>query len=121
MVLSVLIITIFLPKQPRFRYEFEKGGIWKNKDLISPFSFAILKTNPQVNTDKKDALENILPIYSFNEYLFNEIEEAYLNEFDVKWRSNALPEADKPANRQASLKLLKSIYAKDNSFFMVRW
>jgi putative nucleotidyltransferase with HDIG domain len=112
MVLSVLIITIFLPKQPRFRYEFEKGGIWKNKDLISPFSFAILKTNPQVNTDKKDALENILPIYSFNRYLFNAVEEAYLNEFDVKWRSNALPEADKPANRQASLKLLKSIYAK---------
>jgi len=112
MVLSVLIITIFLPKQPRFRYEFEKGGIWKNKDLISPFSFAILKTNPQVNTDKKDALENILPIYSFNEYLFNEIEEAYLNEFDVKWRSSALPEADKPVNKQASLKLLKSIYTK---------
>lgn len=112
MVLSVLIITIFLPKQPRFRYEFEKGGIWKNKDLISPFSFAILKTNPQVNTDKKDALENILPIYSFNRYLFNAVEEAYLNEFDVKWRSNALPEADKPANKQASLRLLKSIYAK---------
>ncbi|HMI01863.1 MAG TPA: HDIG domain-containing protein [Pedobacter sp.] len=112
MVLSVLIITIFLPKQPRFRYEFEKGGIWKNKDLISPFSFAILKTNPQVNTDKKDALENILPIYSFNRYLVNEVEEAYLNEFDVKWRSSALPEADKPANRQTSIKLLKSIYAK---------
>jgi hypothetical protein len=112
MVLAVLIITIFLPKQPRFRYEFEKGGIWKNKDLISPFSFAILKTNPQVNTDKKDALDNILPIYSFNRYLVNEVEEAYLNEFDVKWRSNALPEPDKPANRQASLKLLKSIYAK---------
>jgi putative nucleotidyltransferase with HDIG domain len=112
MVLSVLIITIFLPKQPRFRYEFEKGGVWKNKDLISPFSFAILKTNPQVNTDKKDALENILPIYSSNRYLYNEVEEAYLNEFDVKWRSGALPEADKPANKQASVKLLKSIYAK---------
>jgi putative nucleotidyltransferase with HDIG domain len=112
MVLSVLIITLFLPKQPRFRYEFEKGEIWKNKDLISPFSFAILKTVPQVSTDKKDALDNILPVYSFNKYLVNEVEEAYLNEFDVKWRSSALPETDKPANKQASLKLLKSIYAK---------
>jgi len=112
MILSVLIITIFLPKQPRFRYEFEKGEIWKNKDLISPFSFAILKTNPQVDTDKKDALENILPIYSFNKYLFNSVEEAYSNEFDVKWRSAALPEADKLGNKLASLKLLKAIYVK---------
>ena len=112
MVISVLIITVFLPKQPRFRYEFEKGEIWKNKDLISPFSFAILKTNPQVVTDRKDAIENVLPIYTLNKYLFNEVEEAYSNEFDVKWRSSALPETDKQVNKTASLKLLKSIYDK---------
>jgi len=112
MVLSVLIITTFLPKQPRFRYEFEKGEIWKNKDLISPFNFAILKTNPQVDTDKKDALNNVLPIYTINKYLINDVEEAYLNEFDVKWRSNALPENEKELYRQSSFKLLKSIYDK---------
>jgi putative nucleotidyltransferase with HDIG domain len=112
MVLSVLIITIFLPKQPRFRYEFEKGEVWKNKDLVSPFSFAILKTTPQVSTDKEDALENILPIYTFDKNLINEVEEAYSNEFDVKWRSNALPETDKELNKQQSLKLLTNIYEK---------
>lgn len=112
MVLSVLIITVFLPKQPRFRYEFEKGEVWKNKDLVSPFSFAILKTNPQVNTDKADALENILPIYTYDKNLINGVEEAYVNEFDVKWRSSALPEADKELNKQISLRLLKSIYSK---------
>ncbi|WP_214228065.1 HDIG domain-containing metalloprotein [Pedobacter sp. B4-66] len=112
MVLSVLIITTFLPKQPRFRYEFEKGEIWKNKDLISPFNFAILKTNPQVDTDKKDALNNVLPIYTINKYLINDVEEAYLNEFDVKWRSNALPENEKEMYRESSFKLLKSIYDK---------
>jgi hypothetical protein len=53
MVLTVLLIAFFLPKQPRFRYEFEKGKVWMNKDLISPFSFAILKTDPEVSTDKK--------------------------------------------------------------------
>lgn len=112
MVLSVLIITAFLPKQPRFRYEFEKGEIWKNKDLISPFNFAILKTNPQVDTDKKDALNNVLPIYTINKYLINDVEEAYSNEFDVKWRSNTLPENEKEQYKQASFKLLKSIYDK---------
>ncbi|TKC06390.1 HDIG domain-containing protein [Pedobacter frigoris] len=112
MVLSVLIITIFLPKQPRFRYEFEKGEIWKNKDLISPFSFAILKTSPQVNTDKKDALNNVLPIYTLNNFLINDVEDAYLSEFDVKWKSNAFPENDKAINKQTSFRILKTIYDK---------
>jgi putative nucleotidyltransferase with HDIG domain len=110
MVLSVIIITVFLPKQPRFRYEFEKGTIWKNKDLVSPFSFAILKTNPQVTIDRKDALDNILPIYKYNPDLYQGIEEAYLNEFDVKWRAAGLPEADFAGAKAQSLKLLKFIY-----------
>ncbi|WP_316753364.1 HDIG domain-containing metalloprotein [Pedobacter gandavensis] len=110
MVLSVLIITVFLPKQPRFRYEFEKGEIWKNKDLVSPFSFAILKTTPQVALDKKDALSNVLPIYKMNTELINNVEEAYSNEFDVKWKTNAFPEEEKAAYKAASIKLLETIY-----------
>ncbi|WP_142527213.1 HD family phosphohydrolase [Pedobacter westerhofensis] len=112
MALTVLIITFFLPKQPRFRYEFQKGRIWLNKDLISPFSFAILKTSPQVNTDKKDALENVLPIYRYDRDLFNNVEEAYSNEFDVKWRGNTFPEEGKEFTKATSLRLLKSIYDK---------
>ena len=112
MVLTVLIITFFLPKQPRFRYEFEKGKVWLNKDLISPFSFAILKTNPQVLTDKKDALENVLPIYKYNSDMFNGIEDAYLNEFDVKWKSSDLPEKERQKYKTASLKILSYLYAK---------
>jgi len=112
MALTVLIITFFLPKQPRFRYEFQKGRVWLNKDLISPFSFAILKTGPQVNIDKKDALENVLPIYRYDPNLINSVQEAFANEFDVKWRGNAFPEESKELTKTASLKLLKSIYDK---------
>jgi putative nucleotidyltransferase with HDIG domain len=112
MLLTVLAITIFLPKQPRFRYEFEKGKVWLNKDLVSPFSFAILKTNPQVATDKQDALNHVLPVYKLNKELLNSITEAYTNEFDVKWSSNALPNELRESTKAASLKLLREIYDK---------
>ena len=112
MALTVFIITFFLPKQPRFRYEFQKGKIWLNKDLVSPFSFAILKTNPQVTTDKQDALENVLPIYRYDAELYHGIEEAYSNEFDVKWRGNTFPEPEKQLTKTVSLKILKAIYDK---------
>ncbi|PYF72842.1 hypothetical protein B0O44_105214 [Pedobacter nutrimenti] len=110
--LTVLIITFFLPKQPRFRYEFEKGKVWLNKDLISPFSFAILKTTPQVIIDKKDALDNVLPIYRYNAEMINGIEEAYGNEFDVKWSSNTFPENERQSYKTSSSNLLRALYAK---------
>jgi len=112
MLLTVFIITLFLPKQPRFRYEFQKGKVWLSKDLVSPFSFAILKTNPQVSTDKAEALENVLPIYRYDAELYSNIEEAYLNEFDVKWRGNNFPEDEKLQTKNNSLRLLKLIYEK---------
>jgi putative nucleotidyltransferase with HDIG domain len=112
MVVCVLTITYFLPKQPRFRYEFEKGKTWLNKDLVAPFSFAILKTNPQVSLDKKEALNHVLPIYKYDSDIFKEQSEAFLNEFDVKWKGNAFADNEREANKQAAFKMLQSLYKK---------
>ena len=112
MVVCVLVITLYLPKQPRFRYEFEKGKTWLNKDLISPFSFAILKTAPQLTTDRVEALDNVLPIYKYNSEVFEGQSEAFLNEFDVKWKSNALLATEKEANKQRALAMLGLVYKK---------
>ena len=112
MVVCVLVITLYLPKQPRFRYEFEKGKTWLNKDLISPFSFAILKTTPQLTTDRDEALDNILPIYKYNSDVYEDQSEAFLNEFDVKWKSNALVETDKEATKQRALQMLELVYKR---------
>ncbi|WP_316785466.1 HDIG domain-containing metalloprotein [Pedobacter frigiditerrae] len=112
MVVCVFVITLYLPKQPRFRYEFEKGKVWDNKDLISPFSFAILKTTSQVATDKKEALNNVLPIYKYDVEVFKAQGEAFLNEFDVKWKSNAFAENEKEVNKQNAYKMLQSVYKR---------
>ncbi|MES2653395.1 MAG: HDIG domain-containing metalloprotein [Bacteroidota bacterium] len=112
MVICVLGITLYLPKQPRFRYEFEKGKTWLNKDLISPFSFAILKTTPQLTNDRDEALDNVLPIYKYNGDVFEGQSEAFINEFDVKWKSNALVETEKEVTKQRALAMLVTVYKK---------
>lgn len=112
MVACVLLIILYLPKQPRFRYEFDKGKTWMNRDLVSPFSFAILKTDPQVATDRKDALDNILPIYRYDTDVFKYQGEAFLAEFDVKWKSNAFVEDERDAYRTAAFAMLQRIYGK---------
>ena len=112
MMLSVLVITFFLPKQPRFRYEFEKGKVWLNKDLISPFSFSIFKTTAQIAEDKKGALKNVLPIYKFNNAVYQAQEDSFLDEFDVKWKSNAFDEGSKEMYKNEVLKMLGMLYNK---------
>jgi len=112
MVFAVFIITLFLPKQPRFRYEFEKGKEWMNKDLVSPFPFAILKTSLQISADKRDALKNVLPVYNYDKDVTSGALEGFLNEFDIKWKSAQLDEKDKAGYKSAAYKLLQSIYAK---------
>ncbi|WP_316799829.1 HDIG domain-containing metalloprotein [Pedobacter frigidisoli] len=112
MIFTVFIITLFLPKQPRFRYEFEKNTVWKNKDLISPFSFAILKTNPQVSTDKKNALKDILPVYQYQREVTNNSLEEFSNEFDIKWKSTQLGEKDRMEYKAQAYKILQSVYDK---------
>jgi len=112
MLFTVFVITLFLPKQPRFRYEFEKGKVWMNKDLISPFSFAILKTNPQVSIDKKNALKDVLPVYQYDLSISKNALEAFTNEFDIKWKSTQLDEKDKIRFKAESYRLLDNIYKR---------
>ncbi|MGO1597788.1 MAG: hypothetical protein ACTHW8_14365, partial [Sphingobacterium sp.] len=39
-VITIILICIFLPKQPRFRYEYQKGKPWNHESLTSPYNFA---------------------------------------------------------------------------------
>lgn len=112
MVVCVLAITLYLPKQPRFRYEFEKGKIWLNKDLVSPFSFAILKTSLQLDTDRAEALAGVMPIYKYNKEVQEGRREAFLNELDIKWKSAGLPEPEKERTTHHALTLLDEVYQK---------
>src|SRR5471030_1260647 len=66
MIMSVALIVYSLPKQAKFSYEIEKGRIWNQKDLISPYNFAILKTQQEIDDDHKTALASVTPIYQLD-------------------------------------------------------
>src|SRR5882757_7095226 len=67
MLASVCAIVITLPKQAKFSYDIEKGRIWNQKDLNSPYNFAILKTPTEIREDEKAALASVTPVYQLDE------------------------------------------------------
>jgi membrane-associated HD superfamily phosphohydrolase len=82
MILCVSIVTIFLPKQARFRFEYEKGKTWMQKDLYSPYNFAIQKTSEEIEEDKDEVLNSVLPVYQYDSEISANAIESFNSEFE---------------------------------------
>ena len=108
--LSVFLIILALPKQTKFRYEFEKGRIWTQKDLAAPYNFAILKTSQELEKDQEAVMQNISPVYQLNPNVQLQQQEGYVNDFNLKWPSAGISEKLKLRYLEAGRALLNHVY-----------
>ena len=109
---SICVIVFTLPKQAKFRYEYDRGRIWAQKDLVSPYSFAILKTQQEIDNDRQAALHSVTPIYQLDDDVTTQALEGYKNDFEIKWHDAGLTERQKQTYFNAGETLLKNIYDK---------
>lgn len=96
---SMAVIIYFFPKTARFSYEYKQGYPWTHANLIAPFNFAIYKTAPQLEEDRKAALQKVLPYYRLSLKDKDSLSQAMYARFDKMWK---LKYAD--ASEQDSLK-----------------
>ena len=111
-VASIAVIVFTLPKQAKFRYEYDRGRIWTQKDLVSPYNFAILKTPQEIESDQQAARRSITPIYQLDEDMAAQAVEGYKNDFEIKWHNAGINEKQKQFYLQIGENLLKEIYSK---------
>jgi putative nucleotidyltransferase with HDIG domain len=110
MLVSITVIVYALPKQAKFGYEYEKGRIWNQKDLISPYNFAILKTNQEIEADEKTALAAVTPIYQRNDDVSVQLIEGFKNDLEIKWHTAGINDRFKAKYLQTGENLLKYVY-----------
>jgi putative nucleotidyltransferase with HDIG domain len=110
MLASITLIVYALPKQAKFGYEYEKGRIWNQKDLISPYNFAILKTDAEILADQKTALSGITPIYQLNGGMGSQQIDGFKNDLEVKWHTAGINDRLKNKYLQTGADLLKLAY-----------
>ena len=106
----VLIIALVLPKQARFGFEYEKGKKWMQKDLVSPYNFAIKKTRPEIEKDRKEVLNAVLPVYQDNDDVVLKSLENFKSEFESKWSEFIESESEKRRYQLSGTNLLQKIY-----------
>jgi cyclic-di-AMP phosphodiesterase PgpH len=112
MVASVSVIVFTLPKQAKFSYDIEKGRIWNQKELVSPYNFAILKTSQEIENDQKTALASITPIYQLDEDMGSHEIDGFKNDLEIKWHNAGFNNRQKPNYIAAGTNLLNEIYNK---------
>src|SRR6201996_3289553 len=110
MVVSVFVIVITLPKQAKFLYEIEKGRVWTQNDLVSPYNFAILKTQQEIDNDHRAALASITPIYQLNTDIEQQQLDTFKSAFEIKWHVSGLNDRQKEEYITVGTNLLKNIY-----------
>ncbi|MES2277397.1 MAG: HDIG domain-containing metalloprotein [Bacteroidota bacterium] len=110
MLVSICLIVYTLPRQAKFRYEYEKGRIWNQKDLVSPYNFAILKTTQELAADQEAALRSITPIYQVLPDVADQQLNGYKSDFEIKWHNAGINEKQKERYFLAGYNLLKAIY-----------
>lgn len=97
-IVAAVLLYLILPSEPRFKYEYQKGAPWKHENLVAPFDFAILKTDLEIEAEKREATKEFAPFFVTDTTLAilksNELAEdmASISEDDYPEKSEALDE-----------------------------
>ena len=110
MLASICVIVFALPKQAKFSYDIEKGRIWNQRELISPYNFAILKTQQEIENDEKTALASITPIYQLDDGIGSHQLEGFKSDLEIKWHNAGIKDNKKADYVLVGDNLLKEIY-----------
>lgn len=112
-IIAIILVCIFLPKQPRFRYEFQKGKVWNHENLVSPYNFAILKTPEELNKDRSQILKTVQPIYNLQSNVSKEQIDQFNTDIREKWQiasMDSIPKQELANYQTAGNNLLNYIY-----------
>ncbi|MBO7460875.1 MAG: HDIG domain-containing protein, partial [Bacteroidales bacterium] len=84
-VLTILIIIALMPRNVKFKYEYQKMRPWPHESLYAPFNFPIYKSDEAVKKEKEEALKSVEPIFVFDAHGTENGREKLLKDFDYQW------------------------------------
>ncbi|MFM6954558.1 MAG: transmembrane HD family protein, partial [Sphingobacteriaceae bacterium] len=118
---AILFISLVLPKQARFKFEYDKGKVWTQKDLVSPFAFAIQKTPEQIENERKQIIKSVKPIYTYQD----QVEKSAIEEFTIALSAQANQwQLSQQAQKEYTLlgvDLLQRVYQKGITHFLPKY
>lgn len=104
-IVVVLLLVYFLPRETKFGYEYEQGRPWRYNSLIATFDFPVYKTPNEVKAERDSALSQFQPFYTEDV----QIAQRQIAAFETAWRAGRF--GDVPARCLNHVdKMLRGVY-----------
>ena len=84
-VLALAIVVLLMPRNVKFKYEYQKMRPWPHETLYAPFNFPVYKSDETVRKEKEEALKSVEPIFTFDVQGTENGREQLLKDFDSQW------------------------------------
>ena len=102
-IVTVSVISYFMPKEGKFNYDFEPNTPWKHGLLQAPFEFPILKGEAQIQRERDSLLAQYQPYFTMDK----NVEKNMVNKLREDYNRNmrfALPSPDYLRHIERTLK-----------------
>ncbi len=114
-IITGVIIVMLLPKEGKFKYEYQKGRPWSHEDLVAPFNFAIEKPKAELDAENKQISDNAKTYLKLDESAKAKSLAGFRAKFVAAFKpdsssTRSLKKLDK--NLEAGESVLNSIYQK---------
>ncbi len=74
---TIVVIVFLLPKNSKFKFDFQKGKPWQYESYYAPFDFSILKSSEEISTEKKLLKENAKQYFYYDKSIVKSIETQF--------------------------------------------
>ena len=84
--ISIILLVFIFPKEGKFKYEFQRGRPWMHRDLIATYDFAILKSDAEINQERKNIEAQLKPYFIYDEDATLAKQDELFENFETNWR-----------------------------------
>lgn len=71
----VVLLTLIMPRNGKFEYNYRKGSQWNYETLVAPFNFPILKTSEQIMFEKERQGSTYVPYFKLDGRVYEKVVE----------------------------------------------
>lgn len=100
---ALFLIIWLMPRNVKFKYEYQKMRPWQHETLYAPFNFPIYKTSEQLKSEQEAALKDVYPIFIYDTKITKDNKELLLKDFEQQWNGDI-------NDKEQSRLLLEKIY-----------
>jgi len=83
---AITAIVSMLPREGKFKYEFQKGKPWMHETLIAPYDFPIYKGQKQIKAERDSVLEHFTPYFRHDTTVLNQQVRKFTRDYNQQLR-----------------------------------